>query len=209
MGILDSLNNADSAQWASYFNISFIVLAFIFMGLVFIGVIVFSFWMGMYNTKINIYDLIDGKVLRFLRKGRARIQVNDGVSKLRIWGIKMSQEAPSSDYYMLTTKGKVLNLLKDGQDFKPFKISPNPGVISISDHDIRFWQSQTVGAIVKKYTELSFFQKYGAYLVFVFGMLVLGWMYYMMLKYINTDLQQTTEAASALSKAIQSKLGAP
>src|SRR3990167_1119160 len=162
MGILDSLNNADSAQWASYFNISFIVLAFIFMGLVFIGVIVFSFWMGMYNTKINIYDLIDGKVLRFLRKGRAKIQVNDGVSKLRIWGIKMSQEAPSSDYYMLTTKGKVLNLLKDGQDFKPFKISPNPGVISISDNDIRVWQSQTVGAIVKKYTELSFFQKYGA-----------------------------------------------
>ena len=199
----------NSTQWESYFGNTFTFFAMAFW-LLLIGGILFYFWrVSSFNTSANIYDLIDGKVLRFVRKARCKIEQKDGVSKLRIFGIKQSQEAPSSDYYMLTTKGKILNLLKDGSDFKPFKISPNPGVITISDHDVRFWMSQTVGQIVKKYTELSFFQKYGTYIVFVFGMLVLGWMYYMMLKYINTNLSETTSAAKALAEAIKTKVAGP
>lgn len=213
MGILDSLTaglDPSSADWMGPLTDTLYALGILFWTLLGVGVVVVFYFFMTFNIPTHIYEVIGKEqVLRFLRKTRSRIKTKDNVSKLKIWGIKPDFEPPQSEHYMLGRKGKLLNMLKDGTDFRPFTMTSNPGNIVVQDHDIRFWTSQRQGDVVEKYLDQSFFQKYGHYMAFIFGMLILGWMFYVQLKFIQGNLAETTSAASKLAEAMRGTLGGP
>ena len=204
---MEWLSSINSTQWADIFATMMFWIGIIFWLVITAAIIWYFFYMSKFNIPIHIYDVVGSeKTLRFIRKGKERVNTKDNVSKLFIFGIKQSQEAPSNEYYQLSTKGRLINLLRDGTEYKPFKISANPGTISISDHHVRFWMTKSVNSLVKKYTELSFFQKYGTYIVFIFGMLVLGWMYYILIDKISGEVDKQLQLASQLNDVITSRL---
>lgn len=200
----------NSADWMTYIADTLYWAGFLFWIILGIALILIFWYFISFNIKIHIYEVVGkNQTLKFLRTGRGKLNTKKGVSKLRIGGFKSFFEPPQSEYYMLGRKGKLLNMLKDGTDLRPFQMSCNPGHITIQDHDIRFWASQSMGEVISKYSEPSFFQKYGHYMVFFFGLLVLGWMFYIQLKYINNNLTETTSAARSLAEAIKGNLKAP
>lgn len=208
---LEWLNFAgNQGAWADAISNLFLILGWVFWIGIFVGIVWYFVYVGAFNIKVHIYDLVgDKQMLRFVRKAKAKIVTKNGVSKLQLFMIKQQQEPPKGDYYTLCARGKMLNLLKDGVDYKPFKLSANPGTVSVADHDIRFWMTQSVGTIVKKYTEQSFFQKYGTYIVFIFGLLVLGWMYYILMGHVSAQVNQQLSIAQKVAEYTAQNLQGP
>lgn len=211
MAFGDFLNSINvQGQWMEVFSSSLYLIGIVFWTLLGIAGVLVVYYYFSFNIPTHIYEIIGkNQTLKFLRKTRSRIFTKDNVSHFKIFGVKQKLVPPQSEDYMIGKKGKLLNIIKDGTDYRFLNITSNPGHILIQDHDMRFWHTQQRVDIIKKYTELTFFQKYGAYLVFIFGILVLGWMYYIQLKYINGNLAETTSAANKLAEAIGKNLRPP
>tara|TARA_Y100000310_G_scaffold43010_1_gene40162 strand:+ start:5015 stop:5659 length:645 start_codon:yes stop_codon:yes gene_type:complete len=203
--------NPSQSQFLDYFAGTLTFLGYTFWVLIGLGIMWFFWYTSKYNIKVHMYDAVGdkNKMLRFLGKRRATIQVKEGVSKMKMFLSKQSFEAPSPEDYLLSAKGKILNLLKEGTQLKPLRISINPGHATVSEQDVKFWASQTMNVIAKKYTELNWFQKYGAYAVFIFGMLVLGWMFYVMLGLVDDNLAKVMSVADKVATATGQKIAGP
>jgi len=207
---LGNIFDPNNVAWMEMFTGTLQVFGIIFWTLLGVALVIVAWWWVTFNIPIHIYEVVGKEqVLRFLKKTRARIKEKDGVMKMKVWGVKEDYQPPQSEQYMLGKRGKLLNLKKDGTDFAPFQMTANPGNIVVQDHDMRLWHSMTRINNVKKYTEQSWFQKYGTYITFIGGMLILGWMFYIQLKFINGNLQETTSAASRLADAMKAGVGAP
>lgn len=203
MGFFEGLD-PNSAQWYLYFSDTFYWLGIMFWFLLGLG-IVFLFWYIItFNIPTHVYELVGKeKMLRFLRKTRARLKTKDQVTFMQIFGVKQKFPPPRPEDYQLSRKGKLLNVLKEGAEFRPFVISPNPGHITIQDMDNRFWLMQTIRDESKKYTEQSFMQKYGHYMAFIFGLLVLGWMYYVLIQQIGADIDKNLAISQQVADAMK------
>jgi hypothetical protein len=191
-------------EWEAILSQTMYGLGLAFWTLLGVGVIIFCWYLFTFNIPTHIYEVVGkDQVLRFIRKTRAKVTEKDGASIMKIFGIKGDHHPPQSEHYMLGRKGKLLNLKKDGTDIAPFQMTVNPGHIIVQDHDMRMWHVLNRGEIVKKYTELSFFQKYGGYMVFVFGLLVLGWLYYIQLTFIQGNLDQTIGSVNKIAEIMK------
>ncbi len=204
------LEGVDYAQVTSYVGNTLYWFGIIFWFLLGIGVVVVFWFIITFNIPTHVYEVVGKQqMLRFLRKTRSKVVSKDDVLKLKVFGIKDEFEPPQSEDYMLSKRGKLLNLKKDGTDFTPFVMTSNPGHITIQDHDKRFWLSQTVGQTVKKYTEITFFQKYGAYMALIFGMLVLGWMFYIMITTVGADVDRNLAIAEKVAEYTKKSIAGP
>lgn len=183
------------------------VIAWFLIGLGIAGFIAFYF---LFNINVQIWELVgSSKMPRFVKKARAKIITKDGKSSLWVFGFKDKVKPPEDNEYMLAKNGKLLAMIKEGGTLTPFTITANPGHMVIGDHDKKFWYAQARENIVKKYSEVSWWKQNAPYVMFVMGMFVLGWMFYVQLKFINGNLAETTSTARSLAQAIQGGIKAP
>ena len=210
MAFLDSLSGANTDSYIAYIANTLWWFGIIFWVLLVLAVLWFFWYMITFNIPTHVYETVGEKhILRFLRKTRSKIYEKNGVAFLKVFGMKNKFEPPQSDDYQLGRKGKLLNMIKEGMDFKPFRMSVNPGHITIQQNDVRFWAAQAMKDETIKYTELSFFQKYGAYMVFVFGMLILGWMFYIMITTVGADVDKNLAISEKMADIMKSKMAGP
>ena len=200
----------NTTQYMTYLTDALWWLGIAFWTLLGVGVVFFFYYWITFAIPIHVYEIIGSeKVPRFIRRTKGKITNKDGVTKLKISGIKGDFPPPKSTDYQLGRKGKLLNLIKEANEFKPFQISANPGHMVIQDFDIRFWTAQSMGEQTKKYIEPSFMQKYGAYMVFIFGLLVLGWMFFIMIETIGADVDKNLAIAQTVADAMKSQVAGP
>ena len=199
----------DQVTWTGYFTTTLYWIGIFFFVVLFVAIIWYFLYLGAFNIPLRMYDNING-VPRFLKNGKGRVvKGSDGVSKFKIFGFKGDASPPPDEFFQLSRKGRYLNLIKQGDTWSPFKVSVNPGHATLHDYDVRYWMSQSVGNIVRKYTELSFFQKYGTYIIFIFGILVLGWMYYILISQIGRHVDQEISIMEKVSQFTQGKIAGP
>ena len=210
MGLLDGLTGASTDSFISYIGDTLWWFGIIFWVVLVIGILIFFWYLITFNIPTHVYETVGDKhILRFLRRTRSKIFSKNGALFLKVYGVKANFEPPQSDDYQLGRKGKLLNLIKEGIDFKPFRMSVNPGHITIQQNDVRFWAAQAMKDETIKYSELSFFQKYGAYMVFIFGMLILGWMFYIMITTVGADVDKNLAIAEKVADTMKSKIAGP
>lgn len=207
MAMFESMQN--SQVWLDAFQNIMTALGILVWGGVAIA-FMWAFWYFMsYNIPSHIYEIVGGEktpVLRFIGKKKGKIKTVNGVDKLYLFGVKKDFPVPESRFFQLGQKGKMLNLLKSGNDFTPFFIQPTDSKVIVSEADIRYWQSQATENVVKKYAKQDFMQKYGAVILFLGGMATLAFMYYMQIKSIDDDLGKITAAGERLADAMAGRL---
>lgn len=100
-----------------------------------------------------------------------------------IFGYKWTMPPPDYEHLTLDNKGgSVLVLEKFGEhDFKPLHIADTyaNSPFETVDSDVKYWMTLEMKQAAQKYTSMNFFDKYGGFIMFMIGMVmvvVILWM---------------------------------